>query len=254
MPQARPPIPLVFASGGPPIVSGPSVLSSRVGGVPKQTPKVLALAGYREQHRVSGLESGSSDVGCFFNCVMGMRLGPNRGESPICGAIEDHRVCNVSKARLCGYSAIENDLSTSTVSWVPSRQPLAEHPWATLRPCLDLEEIFRRQRRGTSTHSRAVWRGSKPSFRPHAVSGPNWSRRPAKRPWRESSAYPGRPSRIACVASERTTRGGAAGEKRKEFLCVFPWLGVCSVEVPERREPVQPPAVKAHLGPETSAS
>jgi hypothetical protein len=84
------------------------------------------------------------------------------------------------------------------------------------------------------------------------VSGPNWSRRQAKRPRRESLAYPGRPSRIACVASERTTRDGAVGEKRKGSLCVFPWPGICSVEVPERREPVQPPAVRAHLGQVTS--
>ncbi len=52
---------------------------------------------------------------------------------------------------------------------------------------------------------------------------PNWSRRQARPPWHESYAYPARPLRIACGASERTARGGAVrGEGRKgplAFLC-----------------------------------
>jgi hypothetical protein len=84
---------------------------------------------------------------------------------------------------------------------------------------------------------------------PRAVSGPNWSRTQAKRPWHESWACPVRPLRIAYAAFGRGATGGAVGsEGRKGSLCVLPGRGVCSVEVPERREPVQPPAVKAHLG------
>ena len=63
-----------------------------------------------------------------------------------------------------------------------------------------------------------------------------------------SRACPARQLRIACDGSERTARGGAVGGEGRKGTLAFSVAECIVHQAPERREPVQPPAVRARLG------